>query len=283
MKKAFLILALLVWLQGMSKHLETHCENDSKKMESIVSVLSEGQASLGERIAEAAEMFVGAEYDPYYQTDSVGALRINMDSFTPLTLVNNSIALARTSLRASRPDINVFAEELENISCRRGDNAGFPSIMFHSSDWIGDNLSRGNITEITEDFAGVVARTKSLDEMTRNRQNFAALADSAVFETVRMTEMGFRTHRVPTLKKETIKKKEVIESLQDGDIIIFVPSRDGIDYIDMGILKFENGLPYLIHLSPQTKTVVKEAEELSRYMSLMTKYYQGYRIVRAKE
>lgn len=230
----------------------------------------------------AARMLEGAGEDDYYMTDSVAELRVNIESFTPLMFINNVIALAKASENPEPVSFNTFEKEFEDIACRRGTYNGFPSIMYHSSDWIGDNISRGNITELTENYNGVVARTKSLDEMTRKREKFAALADSSTFENVRMIEMGFRTHRVPTLKKETIKKKELTDDLREGDIILMVPNRDGIDIYDMGIITFEQGMPHIIHLSPVTHTVMMEKEDLARYMALMTKHFQGYRILRLK-
>lgn len=283
MKKLCLIFSLLTVILSHSARLSVANDADSRKVNEILEKLQNSGMKINERMVMAANELKGAGEDDYYHTDSVGVLRINVSSFTPLMFVNNVIALAKASENNLKVDGQTFARELENISCRRGENNGFPSIMYHTSDWIGDNIARGNITELTENYAGVVARTKSLDEMTRKKNNFAALKDSATFESVRMTEMGFRTHRVPSLKKETIKKKEVIEDLQDGDIIILVPNRDGIDIYDMGIVTMENGLPYFIHLSPQQHSVVKEKEDLSRYMALVTKYFQGYRILRIRD
>lgn len=266
-----------------ARELPFHCHNDTAKISVILSRLRENPLPLSDKIALAAEMLEGAPEDDYYMTDTVAALRINLDSFSPLMFVNTVIALAKTSEHPGPVDWRTFSREFENVSCRRGEFKGFPSIMYHSSDWIGDNFARGNVSELTEDYAGVVARTKSLDEMTRFRKNYAALADSATFEAVRMTEMGFRTHRVPSLKKETVKKKEIIEDLRNGDIIILVPNRDGIDIYDIGIVSFEQEVPHLIHLSPLSHNIVREKDGLARYMDLVTKYFQGYRIIRIKE
>ena len=283
MKKIILLRALILSLNGMAATMPFRSANDTIRINEIVSVLKSNPGNRGDRIAAAAVMLEGGGLDDYYRTDSLGTLRINLETFTPLMLVNTAIALAKTSEIPEAVDWHAFQKEFENISCRRGENGGFTSIMHHGSDWIGDNISRGNIIELTENYAGMVAHTKSLDDMTRNRSQYAALADSATFENVRMTEMGFRTHRIPTLKKETIKKKEVIDDLQNGDIIILVPNQDGYDIYDMGIIVMEDKVPHLLHLSPQTKTVTLEKENLDRYLSLLTKYYKGYRLLRIKD
>lgn len=284
MRKVLVVLScMLIFLCTRAAEVSVHCANDAARIREIVSRLRDSDASLGDRLIMAADEFTGLPEDDYYLTDSVALLRLNVDSFSPLMFVNNVIALVKTANQPGPADENTFFSQFENIACRRGENLGFPSIMYHTADWIGDNVARGNITELTENYSGMVDRNKSLDEMTRKRGNYAALADSATFETVRMTEMGFRTHRIPTLKKETIKKKEVVDDLQNGDIIILVPNRDGIDCYDIGFVELDNGVPHLVHVSPQTKTVVREKEDLARYMQLVTKNFQGYRILRVRD
>lgn len=280
MKKLLLLCSLFFSFNLIAGSLPLHCEEESGKVSELIGKLKSANIPFGDKLVLAAKSLEGSGVDDYYSRDSLATLRINLESFTPLMFINNVIALVKTAESPGNPDINVFSSQFEDISCRRGENKGFPSIMYHASDWIGDNVARGNVTELTENYAGVVARTKSLDEMTRKREDFAALADSATFETVRMTEMGFRTHRIPSLKKETIKKKEIIEDLENGDIILLVPNRDGIDIYDMGIVsKTEDGV-HLIHLSPNDRKIVEEKEDIARYLGLMTKYFQGYRILR---
>lgn len=274
---------LLVTVVAGARDLPTHCGEDADRIVSLMGDLRQSQLPTGDKILYAAKSLVGARAEDYYRTDSVADLRINIESFSPLMFVNSVIALAKGSEKPGVIDVCNFSDEFENISTRRGKFTGYPSIMFHTSDWIGDNISRGNIVELTENYQGMIPRTKSLDEMTRNRKDFAALADSATFETVRMTEMGFRTHRIPTLKKEVIKKKELIGDLQNGDIIILVPNRDGIDMYDIGFIELIDGIPHLIHVSPTQKEVVEEPEDMARYMQLMTKHFQGFRILRLKE
>ena len=272
---------MICWVSSFAADPASHCREDMDKINSILSGLKKTDAPAGDKIVSVAEMMTGSPEDFFYTTDSVAALRINVDSFSPLMFINSVIALVKASENpVGNSDWTLFFREFEDISCRRGENNGFPSIMYHTADWIGDNMLRGNISELTENYPGVTARTKSLDEMTRKRENYAALADSATFEAIRMTEMGFRTHRIPALKKETINKKEIIEDIHNGDIIILVSNRDGIDFYDIGFIKKEDGVPYIIHVSPQTHSVVKEKDDIIRYMKTMTKHFQGYRLLR---
>ena len=275
---------LFLWCRGFAfdfSNPAVHCGEDTIKAEKIVEELQSSRETKGKRLVETACALKGGGIDTYYHTDSVGSLRLNLDDFTPLMFVNTVVAIENASEKPGVASWKNVVTELENIACRRGENNGFPSIMFHGADWVADNVFRGNIKELTENYPGALAvRTKSLDDMTRNRDKYAALSDPDNFEKVRMTEMGFRTHRIPTLKKESIEKKELLSDLKDGDIILFVPGGDGYDIYDMGFISIREDGPHLIHLSPRSKTVVEEEEPLQRYMKLMTKYFQGYRLLR---
>lgn len=287
MKRFLLLVSLFtIVLQGYSLNIsspKTASPEDTVAAQQIVETLAFKGQPFGDRIAEAAEYFVGKPADDYYTRDATGELQLNLEAATPLMLVNNAIALAKASLAPGNPSWRNFAIEFQNISCRKGEDNGFPSIMYHTSDWIIDNANRGNVKELTGDYSGVQDKMKSLDEMTRYRSKFAPLADSLDFEKVRMTEMGFRTHRVPALKKETIKNKDVQEDLRNGDILILVPNRDGIDMYDMGVVVMREDGPHLIHVHPQTNMIEETEDTVMRYFPLMTKYFQGYRIVRALE
>ncbi|MCM1153280.1 MAG: DUF1460 domain-containing protein [Muribaculum sp.] len=229
-----------------------------------------------------ASALVGAGADDYYYTDSIASLRPNVESFNPMSFINTVIALARAATKSTDPNVADFSTALRESWCRRGIDNGFPSIMWHVSDWASDNIYRNYITEITENYDGSIDRMKSLDYLTRHRDNFAALADSATYAKVRMTEMGFRTHRVPTLKKETIQKKQLLSDLRDGDILVMNPQEDGIDYRYIGFIVNREDGPHFIHYSPEQKKIVEEKEILPRYFKLKTKIFNGYRIFRLK-
>lgn len=236
----------------------------------------------GKNCAVIAQKLIGSKEDNYYRMDSTARLRLNPETFTPLTFINTVAALSKAKCDFSRPGWRDFADCLVAMSCRRGEEDGFASLMWHAGDWVGDNIYRGNLRELTEDYSGAVSRTKSLDHYSRNRGDYAALSDSATYEKVRMTEMGFRTHRVPMLKKETINKKEVVEDLRDGDIIILNPQEDGIDIRKIGFVVNREDGPHLIHLDEERGEVVEESEPLPRWFKMKTKYFNGYRILRLK-
>lgn len=276
----FISLLSLVFPPVMAA-LPLHCGADTLTVERLLEV-GAGIDSSGKRVVMAAESFIGAPLDKSAASDPAARVTLDLHSFTPLSLINTCVALAQTLDAKPRSGWRDYADALQNISCRRGEDDGFASMMYHASDWIGDNVYRGNLTELTENYSGAIAKTKSLDWLTRHRKDFAALADSATYEKVRMTELGFRTHRVPMLKKETVNKREVADDLRDGDILVLIPYSDGTDIYDIGIVAFKDETPYLIHISPVEHKVVMEKDPLPRYFKLRDKNFAGYRIVRPK-
>lgn len=264
--------------------LPMHCDSDTTEIRTIITEIQqkaadEGGLSRGQRIAAAARALIGRGADNSLTTDSAATLSVNVDTFDPMSFVNSCIALAEAS-ETPGGAWRVYADRLRNVACRKGENQGFASLFHHTSDWIGDNIYRGNLVELTDRYEGARSKNWSLDYMTVNRDRFPAMADPELYDRIRMHEMGFRTHKVPYLPKQYVSKKEVIDDLRDGDIIILISDKDRSDYFTFGIVVFEPDGPHLVHFSEEEGRVVLEPEPLKRYFNLMTKHFSGFRLVR---
>ena len=283
MLKKLIIAGALVLLGPLaaSATLPVHCEEDeARSVEILERLAAMRDAPRGMRIAVVAEMLAGAGADSYYYKDSIATLRLNVDTFTPMTFVNTVLALAKTS-DAATPSITLLEDNLQNLACRRGENAGFPSIMWHSSEWILDNSYRDNLKEITENYQGTRSKLRSLDYLTRHRTEFAALADEQTYEKVKMQEFGFRNHRLPIIPRSYIGRKEIEEDLRDGDILVLVCNADGRDIYQIGFLKKgDDGEIHFIHYDPAQEKVMIEEEPLKRYFNLTQKHFGGFRWIR---
>ncbi|MCM1377394.1 MAG: DUF1460 domain-containing protein [Clostridium sp.] len=281
-KKVAIAIILLSSLIATPPSVNAQTESQTAKIEQLMSLPGLSADNMRDNCAIIATALIGSGEDNYYHTDSIATLQPNLEGFNRISFIYTVVALGKASTASTKPGWHDFERALTEYACRRGEDNGFASLMWHASDWIGDNTYRGNVRELTEDFAGSIAKTKSLDYLTRHRDSFAALSDSAVYEKVRMTEMGFRTHKIPLLKKETITKKEITETLRDGDIIILNPQEDGIDIYEIGFITNREDGPHLIYYSPEEKQVVETKEPLARWMKVKTKHFNGYRIVRLK-
>lgn len=239
-----------------------------------------GGTSIGPRVAAAAVMLTGVAAGQPLDNDSTGTAIIGFERTDGLGLVNMAMALAQA---AGSPlgRWQDYGEALVNVSRRRGEDTGFASKMMYGADWVTDNVYRGNISDLTERYSGSnVFKTKSLDKISLNRADYPALADSATYEALRMVEMGYRTHKIPHLKKETLSKKDILEDLRDGDIIMMLSSDPRFDIYDIGIVHIQPDGPHFIHVSPSTGKVVEEAEVLPRWFKKENQYFYGYRWLR---
>ena len=255
-----------------------HCENDTVEIKNLLIEISP-EAPLGQRIATAAEYLKGRGLDRNIYTDSTATLRINIDEFYPMSFVNSVLALSRISGRKGA-GWRAYNDALTDLSCRQGTDNGFPAIMWHVSDWAGDNIYRGNIKELTDNYPGARDMTVSLDYLSRHRDEFAVLENQEIYDSVRMLEMGFRSHKVPYLPRQAASSGEVEKDLRDGDIIALVNDKDGTDYYTIGILVIREDGPHLIHFDSNAGKVTEEAEPLKRYLNKVAKYIKGFRWLR---
>lgn len=259
-----------------------HCSEDTVKVSQILQKLQSAGPKLGERCVAAAEELVGTLWATPADNDSVGTMVINLHGFDRMGFVNNVLALAQASLHYT-PVERQYEIALEGYSRRKGEDNGFASQLFYGADWIVDNIYRGNLKEMTEYVGGGGFKPKTLDYMTRHSDEFPAMSNPDVKDKIRMIEMGYRSHRIPHLKKQSVGNKEIRELMEDGDIIIMLSNEPDYDVYDIGFVKMIDGEPHYIHISHDTGMVVEEPYPLSRLFKLENQHFYGYRWLRPTE
>ena len=272
--------ALLLFISGSSLAAgRYHCANDTTIALGLVRECYNPGGDPGATAGKVAESFVGVPFEEVTKNDSTGSLALRADAFDDMTFLNTVAAISRLSTSPGHKRINELERELENLSCRRGEEKGFASRMLYLSDWVVDNKARKNIIEETETYSDSF-RTKSLDKVTHSREEYAALRDSAAYEDMKMVEMGFRTHKVPHLKREQAATGYVDEEMRDGDIIVLLTPDASTDAAEIGFVrKREDGF-HFIHPSASAGKVVEEKETLARYIKRNAKRIYGWRWLR---
>lgn len=236
----------------------------------------------GKLVALGAGALTGAEAGEPVDNDSIATVCVSFGPFDDLGFVNAAMALAKGA-ESQLGRWQDYGDALVSVSRRRGVDKGFSSRMIYGADWVNDNVYRGNLTDLTERYsASNIFKTKSLDGVTFNRSRYRALADSATYEAVRMVEMGFRSHKIPHLKKETINKKEILGDMRDGDILMLLGSDPRFDIYDMGVVVLRADGPHIIHVSETEGKVVEEPEPLPRWFKRENQHFYGYRWLRVQ-
>lgn len=259
-----------------------HCDSDTATVSRLLASTAAHGGTLGERCVFVARSLEGTPWAPPADNDSTGTIVVDMHGFDRPGFVNNVLAIASASFR-NLPTVRDYEMALENYSRRKGEDSGFASQLIYGADWIVDNVYRGNLKEMTEYVTGGSFKTKTLDHVTRHADEYPALKDSVVLDKVRMVEMGYRSHRIPHLKKQSAGNKPLHDLMQDGDIIMMLSPETDYDVYDIGFVEMRDGVPYLIHITHDTGKVTADTYPLSRLFKLEGQHFYGYRWLRPQD
>ena len=231
-----------------------------------------------ERIFSLAKSFIDTPYKAGTLESPDGEkLTISLDEVDCTTLIDNVIALAITA-GEKRTSWRDFLYNLERIRYRKGVINGYASRLHYISDWIVDNVHRGNFIEATPLCDFVSYEIKTLNFMSANRNLYPALADSATFAKIKEAEIGYRNHKFPYIKSSRVNKATK-SFLKTGDIIALCTGKKGLDVSHMGVLFIdEEGTPFLLHASSKAGKVILDSIPLNSY--LRNNGSQGIRVIR---
>lgn len=248
-------------------NMRFHCENDTLKINQL---LKEGLQSNIENANELM-VFYGKKLleTPYVAHTLEGdteKLTINIDELDCTTFVETLYALTRTTLnrRATWRD---YANNLESVRYRNGVMGDYSSRLHYISDWIVNNSARDNLKDVTPNFKSCRYIVKTIDFMSRNRDRYPSLQDSIIFEKVKNFEVGYRSHRIPYIKKDNINSKDTRATFRSGDIIGMMTNIEGLDISHLGIVLKENDKLYFLNASMSGKKVQIEKKPFHEYLS----------------
>lgn len=258
-----------------------HCENDTAKAMELVRKYHSPGADPSKLCGDIAAEFVGVDYVPVTKEDSLGVAEIRVDGFDEMSFVNMVSAIAKLATSPGNAWPKDLWMVLENVTFRRGERNGFPSKMLYAGDWILDNRSRDNVKELTEDYSDNF-KTKSLEYASRHRSEYAALKDSATYDRQKMVEFGYRTFKIPHMKRESVGWKDVSSDLRDGDIMVVLSNAPDTDINRIGFIKKRDDGFHLIYASEKDGKVVEDKEPLLRMMRKLAKETYGWRWLRLR-
>lgn len=281
----FVIVLALSGLSGSAatqQHMRFHCEKDTAEINTLLQRgLESGKTDPNALVSFYAHELLGRPYVAHTldQTGNDELLMIDVDEFDCTTFVETLYALARTTM-SGRYSWRDYAANLENLRYRRGVLDGYASRLHYISDWAVDNISRGNITEVSGDLPASKAEVKTINFMTTHRDLYPQLSDSATYAKVRNFEIGYRNHKYEYVRKNMVGVKDVKNALLEGDIVGLVTKVEGLDVSHMGIIvKDEKGDNYLLDASASGGKVQVEPLALPKYLEKI-KTCSGLRVFR---
>lgn len=224
-------------------------------------------------VTAAAEKFLGTPYVAGTLEHEPEQLTVNTEELDCTTFVETALALALT-VEGHRTSWRDYINTLEQLRYRNGRVNGYASRLHYISDWIVDNMHRGNLTEVTERVGHADSKIKTLDFMSSHREQYPALADSANYAGIKNVEVGFRSHKYPYIKPSNIGSTQ----LREGDVIALTTNMNGLDVTHLGIIKMVSGKPHLLHASSRGGKVMVDPLSLEDY--LRRNRTQGIRVIR---
>ena len=264
------------------QQMRFHCSGDTTRINELLlqgagSKLTDANALVG----FYANLLLGTPYVAHTLEGDAELLTINIDELDCTTFIETLYALARTTMMG-RYSWRDYAANLESVRYRDGQMRDYSSRMHYISEWIVNNHTRGNLVEVTPDLPHADYMIKTIDFMTKHKDSYRSLKnDSAMVEKIRGFEMGFRSHRMPYLKKSWLGDKAVKAALRDGDFVGLVTKIDGLDISHLGIIhKDDKGEIYLLDASMSGGKVMLEKKNLRDHLSGNKSTTVGIRVFR---
>jgi hypothetical protein len=225
------------------------------------SALLDKDLPLNELIVKAAESFLNTPYvSGTLDNDSVEQLVINFDKFDCVTFQETCTALALDK-KSVYPSYENFKSNLQKLRYRDGIIDGYLSRLHYSSDWISDNVRRGNVKDLTPELGGVKLNAE-INFMSTHPSSYPKLNGETGM--IKKIEGGLNAAPVYYIPKNKINTVE--DKIPSGSLILITTSTAGLDFAHVGIAVREDGVLKMIHASSTAKKVVKTPSALSDYL-----------------
>lgn len=262
------------------ERMRFHCENDTAKINSLLMEgLHSGLNDANELVCFYAHKLEGTPYVAHTLEGERELLTINIDELDCTTFVETLYALTRTTLNG-RYSWRDYANHLEDLRYRRGQMGDYSTRLHYISDWIIDNSNRGNLIDVTSDIKCVRYKIKTINYMSSHRDSYPSLANDTIYEKIKNFEIGYRNHRFPYVKKESLNSKDVKAVVRRGDFVGLVTRIDGLDISHLGIVELDaEGNLVLLDASSIGKKVMLEPVDLKKQLSSSSKT-EGVRFFR---
>lgn len=216
-------------------------------------------------ILRTASFFLGTPYAGATLEAEPEGLVVNLRELDCSTFAENVIALSRT-VAAGEPDFDKYCSQLRHLRYREGTIGGYADRLHYTSDWLYENDRRQLVKYKGKEESGGKPYVFDLRFMSSHPDSYRQLkADSSLIPLIRETEqkVNERTSFYYLIPKDEVDS--LAAYIQDGDMVAFVTSIEGLDISHVGIIAREDGKLTFIHASSQAMKVIVNRETLKEY------------------
>ena len=235
---------------------------------------------IGEVITAVGRSLLGTDYLAYgIEKEGEEQLVINLTGVDCTTFMESVLALSRTIKRGDTT-FSGYAEELTLIRYRGGKIDRYPSRLHYFSDWIYDNEKKGIVEDITPASGGAPIMF-NLNFMSEHPQYYKHLKDNPEFiPDIRAQEQAIYQRGYSYIPK--LKVADVMDKINEGDIIAFTTSVEGLDIGHVGIAVKQGDKIHLMHAPDVGQKVQISTKPLDEYVRSVKKH-TGIIIIRPLE
>lgn len=270
MKKVFALFLLLAMVLN-TRAAVVYTEQDSLIYEKYISQLkAEATLPIGELIVKTALFFRDTPYvASTLDNNQEEQLVVNLHQFDCTTFVENCIALSRT-LKTGNYSFSNFCNQLKSIRYRDGEIEDYTSRLHYVTDWIYNNSKRGILEDKTFSLGGI-KDTKTIHFMSTHTDAYKPLRKNLKLQQ----KIGGIEQQINNRAEYYVLKKKdiniVSSKINNGDIIAFATSIEGLDYTHIAIAYHDQGTLTFIHASSKAMKVIIEPQSLYDYCLKSTK------------
>ena len=221
-------------------------------------------AHIGPRMIIAGSAFLGTPYvASTLEAEGQERLVINLRGVDCTTFVEYVTAIAIRS-RTGMNKFDDFSDELTRLRYRGGVIDGYPSRLHYFTEWLKDNERKGYLTLVSDKF-GNEPMDQVVNFMTSNPQHYRQLQkDPSLVKNIAAIEKEISGYNMRYISKDRIE--QMAHHIEDGDIIAFVTTIEGLDVSHTGLAIHQNGRLHLLHASLRSKEVEITSVPLSEYL-----------------
>ncbi|MFT4224538.1 N-acetylmuramoyl-L-alanine amidase-like domain-containing protein [Dysgonomonas sp.] len=217
-----------------------------------------------ELIINTAKFFLNKPYvASTLEVSENETLIVNLRELDCTTFVENCIVLSGI-IKFGRQSFNDYCSLLTYIRYRAGEIDGYTSRLHYTSDWAYENEKKEVLKNISGEIGGQVI-AKNINFMSTHPQSYKHLKDNkenlAQIKKIEDSINSRKAYIVIPISAIPANSKDI----QNGDIIAFATSADGLDYSHVSIAYWENEQLHFIHASSRMKKVVIEQKTLLDY------------------
>ena len=225
------------------------------------------QKDPGTAIVSIGKMFLGTPYQAHtLENNDPEQLIVTFQGLDCTTFVENVMAFYLLN-RNNEYTFDAFAKQLRQIRYRNGQINGYPSRLHYFTEWIENNAQKGWLEDVTAQLGGIEI-TKKREFMSKHRKAYSALNEESAYQGILDMEAALANSSYFLLDKDNVEKSE--SAIQNGDIIAFATSIDGLDVTHTGLAIWQEDRLHLLHASSSGQVEISK-KPLADYTRNITK------------